>query len=448
MLGIGSRLELFVDDWLIERLEGLSLRLQSPTPREVVLKLDAPWEGPNSYDPIVFRDGDLYRLYYRGGGDELDRTCFAESRDGVHFTRVRVGAVEYAGSRENNIVIDGDYGGHAVCVFRDGNPLAPAGQRYKATGLATRVGNRDRILGLASEDGLHWRLMQEEPIIEGPPDQPYFDSHNIFFWDERLGQYAGYLRGRRDPFYRWIRRGTSPDFVHWSALEAIDTGDAPSEHLYKNACQPYFRAPQLYLMFPKRFVPHRQTVPSHPYPGVSDAVFMSSRDGLRFDRRFMEAFLRPGRDVRNWTDRNLYIGPNLVPTSPDEMSLYYIEHYHYDDCRIRRATLRTDGLVAVHAGYSGGELLTRPFTFAGAQLVINYATSAVGCVRVELQYADGRTVPGCSLDESSEIYGDEIERVVSWKSDSYLQAMAGVPVRLRIALRDADLYSLRFRPWA
>jgi hypothetical protein len=38
---------------------------------------------------------------------------------------------------------------------------------------------------------------------------------------------------------------------------------------------------------------------------VSDGLFMTSRAGLHWDRRFMEAFVRPGRERENWTERNL-----------------------------------------------------------------------------------------------------------------------------------------------
>src|SRR5262245_5686616 len=64
---VGSRRELFVDDWLIDSLEGASLRLHPPQPREVALRLDAPWEGPTSHYAAVLHDGDAFRLYYRGG---------------------------------------------------------------------------------------------------------------------------------------------------------------------------------------------------------------------------------------------------------------------------------------------------------------------------------------------------------------------------------------------
>src|SRR5688572_20545668 len=66
-LAIGSRLELFVDDYLIEKLTGdVQQKVIQPAPKEVVLTTDAPWEGNTCAYYTVFRDGDLYRMYYRG----------------------------------------------------------------------------------------------------------------------------------------------------------------------------------------------------------------------------------------------------------------------------------------------------------------------------------------------------------------------------------------------
>ncbi|MCA9210840.1 MAG: hypothetical protein KDA55_20920, partial [Planctomycetales bacterium] len=63
---IGDRLELFVDQGLIERLSGeASRRLHHPTPAEVVLQHDQPWEGSGSGYHSVFQDGDRYRMYYK-----------------------------------------------------------------------------------------------------------------------------------------------------------------------------------------------------------------------------------------------------------------------------------------------------------------------------------------------------------------------------------------------
>ena len=111
----------------------------------------------------------------------------------------------------------------------------------------------------------------------------------------------------------------------------------------------------------------------------------------------------------------------------------------------RRYTLRLDGFVSVNAPLAGGELITRPFTFSGKELEINYSTSAAGQVRVEMQDAEGRPLPGFTLEDCEPIWGDHVARTVKWKAGSDVSAQAGKPVRLRFEMSDADLFSLRFR---
>jgi len=106
--------------------------------------------------------------------------------------------------------------------------------------------------------------------------------------------------------------------------------------------------------------------------------------------------------------------------------------------------LRTDGFVSVNAPYRGGELITKPFTFTGSELEINFVTSAAGGVRVEIQDTDGKAIPGYALADCPEMIGDEIGRVVAWSGGSDVSKLAGRVVRLRFELKDADLYSLRF----
>jgi hypothetical protein len=131
---------------------------------------------------------------------------------------------------------------------------------------------------------------------------------------------------------------------------------------------------------------------------------------------------------------------------PDELSLYLNEHYYLDGNRLRRFSLRMDGFASVHAPYKGGEMLTRPLVFEGKELVINYSTSAAGSLQLEVSDSDGEPIPGLSMDNCPEIYGDEMEKLVEWGSGSDLSRLAGQVVRLRFMLKDADLYSLRFRP--
>ena len=90
-------------------------------------------------------------------------------------------------------------------------------------------------------------------------------------------------------------------------------------------------------------------------------------------------------------------------------------------------------------------MLTRPFWFGGTELQINYATSAAGNVRVELHDETGAPIDGFTLDDCDEIIGDDVDRAVTWSGSSDVSRTAKRPIRLRFALADADLYSLRFR---
>lgn len=57
----------------------------------------------------------------------------------------------------------------------------------------------------------------------------------------------------------------------------------------------------------------------------------------------------------------------------------------------------------------------------------------------------GSPCPGFSLDDCSEIIGDEIHRVVRWRSGSDVSALASRHVRLRFVIRDGDLFAIQFR---
>jgi len=110
----------------------------------------------------------------------------------------------------------------------------------------------------------------------------------------------------------------------------------------------------------------------------------------------------------------------------------------------RRYTIRPDGFVSIHAPLAGGALLTPVFTFTGSRLELNFSASAAGSLRVEFQEPDGRPVSGFTMDDAWETLGDALDRTVLWKGGPDVGALAGRPVRLKIVLRDADLFSLRF----
>ena len=140
VLDIGSRLELMIDDYLIERISGEArLQLHEPIRRDIAIAHDEPWEGNSSGYHTVFRDGDVYRMYYRGGLQVLKGEppahknfgCYAESKDGIHWTKPKLGLFEFQGSKANNIVWQG-VGTHNFTPFKDANPDCPAEAKYKA----------------------------------------------------------------------------------------------------------------------------------------------------------------------------------------------------------------------------------------------------------------------------------------------------------------------------
>ena len=127
------------------------------------------------------------------------------------------------------------------------------------------------------------------------------------------------------------------------------------------------------------------------------------------------------------------------------MSFYVQRNYgQKDTAYLERMTLRLDGFASLNAPYQGGEMVTKPLRFKGSRLEINYSTSAAGGIRIEMQDPKGQPIPGFTLDECPEIIGDQIERTVSWKGGSDLSSLSGKPVRMRVVLKDADLYSIRF----
>ena len=139
----------------------------------------------------------------------------------------------------------------------------------------------------------------------------------------------------------------------------------------------------------------------HPRFGtaVTDGLFMTSRDGRTF-HRWDETFLRPGPERKhNWLYGDGYQNLGLLetaaddPTAPPELSIYVIEDNWKRATRLRRYTLRIDGFVALHARQKAGELVTKPIIFRGKKLSLNFATSAAGNLRVELEDLTGAPCP-------------------------------------------------------
>lgn len=470
---IGNRLELFTDKWLISERDGVELKMHPPVRREIALRFDSPWGGAFASFGTVIKDGDRYRMWYRGMSTLKSPpvTCYAESDDGVHWVKPDLGLVEYrdpsrpelAPSTENNIVMRGIYC-HNFTPSLDRSPDCKPEERYKAvanivpwmtqsswlTEAEKRAVTREsETCVFSSPDGLHWTMKRRE-IMRG------LDSHTPVFWD-----------GERDEYRMYSSHGvvstyTSEDALLWTPPGRVKYLDADRNlRFYHLAVAPYFRAPHMFIGIASRTAEGRPFLDrTSPFADMGgkiakisshDCVLMTSRNGLHF-HRWAEAFLRPGPNIHNWTGHSMFALTGIVPTgprsadgTPRELSLYFTQHYSLPTAHIVRATIRPDGFVSASAPFAGGELVTRPLRFRGSQLVLNYSTSAAGSIRVELQDEAGQPIPGYTLDDCPEIYGDYVAEAVRWKKGEDLGELAGTPVRLRFVVKDADLYSIRFQ---
>ena len=475
---IADKRELFIDEALIEKFMGnAELRLHHPERREISLVHDTPWEGSGCGYHTVFKDGEIYRMYYKAwhialGGDVSKPVviCYAESKDGIHWEKPELGLVKFEGSKKNNIILGkiGAYGCHDFSPFIDARPGVAPEQRYKAVGYVRGHETIHGLYSFVSADGIHWKPAHDDFIIT--EEGWSFDSQNLAFWSELEKQYVMYYRLTVDNV-RSVARAVSADFINWTKEGLVDfqkRDPEPSEQFYTNQIKPYFRAPHIYIGFPSRYcdrgwIGATDALPSLEHrrnrargqtrygSAVTDAALVSSRDGRSF-HRWNDAFIRPGLRTRhNWAYGDNYVAWHVVETQPTfddqpaELSLYATESYFTDkSSRLRRYVLRLDGFASIYAPRDEGEVITKPLIFKGNTLHLNFSTSAAGHVFVEIQDAVGEAIPGFKLEECQQVFGDALDFPVQWTEKSDLKSLEGQPVRLRFVLREADVFAFRF----
>lgn len=438
VLNLGTQRELFIDEHLVASRSQVELKLHQPVPKDVVLTCDRPWEGNISAYYTVFQDGDLFRMYYRGAHfDEATKkpahaevTCYAESRDGLHWTKPELGLFEFQGSKANNIVwMAKNDTTHNFTPFKDENPACPPEARYKSL-----AGERPGLRAFQSADGIHWSLMQDDAVLTNGA----FDSQNLAFWDPNRNLYVDYHRFFRNGV-RDILTSTSPNFLTWTEPVPVDITGGPPEHLYTNAIRPYARAPHIYLGFPTRYQPKHQQV---------EPILMSSRDGLHF-HKWAEPLIPITAPADRDGNRSNYMVNALLqlPGQPNELTVYGTEAYYAGPgSRLRQFTFRTDGFVSLHAGETVGEVVTSPFTMSGKELSLNVSMATGGKLQVELQNMAGEPLPSFGLNDCPAITADAIDHRVKWNAGKDVTSLQGQPIRLRFVMQQADVFALQFIP--
>jgi len=513
MIRISDRRECFFDNYLLNTAETTArFVLHSPVKRECVLRHDLPWEGDNCALHTFFFDGDwhgtdgahpegMYRMYYR-----THRTAvytkdaplnseiaisYAESPDGIHWSRPDLGLYAWEGNIHTNIVLDktlhDDLCG--VYVFRDPNPDCPADEKYKLITAYDEPKKPNgekgefRLYVFPSPDGIRFRMGHMLT------NKGYFDSVNVIFWDEAAKLYRGYVRGAHvrgmdpaagsfaadswdkvagelkgnafAPIVRDILYIESKDFHTWTDPVWLRYDDGEEIHMYNNNVMQYYRAPHQWIAFPLRYRERQEWTPNYDELSgselrrercaeqkryglaITDCGFMTSRDGVHF-HRFPGAFVRPGTETgRNWVYGDGEMAYGLIPTpsaergGEEELSVYIGENRLVGEpVELFRYSIRRDGFVSLHA--DGEErIVTKPFIYEGNTLSVNISTSAFGYLYFTLTAENGTRY------ESSEVFGDSTERTVFF-ADGILKKLSGTPVVLEIRMREADLYSMRF----
>ena len=477
---LGSDRELFCDETMIAAMSDCQILVHQPVPREIAVDCDKPWEGNAcNYWTVLYDDqAKIYRAYSHGWtvGDGVHQphrlaVTTYQSEDGIHWTRPNLGLFEWEGSKDNNIIML-EAADHTDChdfsPFIDTNPSAKPEARYKAIGLSMGLKG---LFAYQSPDGIHWTPTSEEPVYTDGA----FDTQNITFWSEKEQKYILYYRIFSEGGYsgtRMIARAVSDDYLHWTNEGPLvfpeGEGPVPEAQYYVNQIRPYYRAPNVYIGFPARYVDNglqrateslpqwdrrqeRMTQERRYGTAVTDSVYITSRDGKHF-RRSNEAFLSPGLKTKdNWAYGDNYLAWTVIETDslrddcPRELSLYATESsFTGTVSRMRRFTLRIDGFGSVHAKNTIGEMVTRPFTFTGKELSLNLGTSAAGFVKMEFLDEAGNPIPGFTLEECDMFFGDTLDWRCSWNGSTDVSSLAGKTVSLRFVMREADLYSMKF----
>ncbi|REJ86034.1 MAG: hypothetical protein DWQ34_17960 [Planctomycetota bacterium] len=453
---VGNRKQLLVDDYVVAEVSNLQrelggvVKLNGGRP---LLVRDEPWEQHCTFFGTALHDGKSFRMWYRTAG-EKGPLAYAESEDGVHWVKPRLGLVEINGSKENNIV-DVELGlAYAFSCFIDPHESDPA-HKYKCCWGHPR---KIRACLGHSPDGLRWT-----PYHDGEPvTHRAADTHSQLLWDEGAGVYRLLTRTdyqqRLDAEMevRGHRIMTNPDVkgdpTNWKLVREWLFDREPQEYRRR---QVYSMTDWIYEGVHFGLV----TVFEHPDDNSEGPPDFHKRH----ERNVLAFYLATSRNGEDWDFRWVYGRQPLVPRGPDgsfdkdmiippsNIITHADRHWIYyagvnerhgvrgSEEAIGGATLRLDGFVALVAGAQPGTALTKPFKLAGDRLEIN-ADAKGGTIHVEILDAEGEAL----ADYSSEpVNSDGLRIPVEWQNAEDLSALAGQVVRLRLTLQDAKLYAFQ-----
>ncbi|MCH5372584.1 MAG: hypothetical protein JJ992_01305 [Planctomycetes bacterium] len=449
---IGEAIQLFVDDVLVADKRGVTRHVHTCEKMTApVLASERPWEQ-NGIDQRIYTygtvlrdaDTDLLRMWY----NRNNLVMIATSRDGIDWQRPELGLVDFAGSKQNNIVFP--YFHSPSVVVNLG--VADLQYRYAMLGYS-----RERSAGYYaahSSDGLHWTLYPKNPVLPGG------DTCTLAF-DAASGAYLAFHKRTRE--YRGHRRrlvylATSPDMQQWSepqltlAPDEIDDRQVEREgglfsQFYNMSAFPYG---DQFLGLVTHFRYAGQPPQKGPLQsgddGSIDVQLVHSRDGRSWSRCEDRSPVIPTGPHE--FDAGCILGvTNLPVVMGDQMWMYYTAitttHGGYvprKKITIGLAKWRLDGFVSLSASSDGGFVETVPLRYSGEHLEVN-ANADGGKLTVELLDEAGHTLPEYSSEECIPLRCDSVRAAILWNKHNRLPN--ATPVRLRFRLQDTQLFGFR-----
>ncbi len=401
---VGLTKQLFLDDYVIERMDGLKRVLNQPRryPGNPIIRPEFPWENGAVDSPHVAFDPATkqFHMYYRGFPKDATWSkgpylCYGRSTDGLHWEKPMLELVEYIdGTKHNNLLIPwvGSPGSssNAAEVGLDLNPPSPE-RRF----VMLMVGG----ITAASADGIHWTKVADVGDIRTAyvPGEPNPDARYVY-----VGQ--GWGIGELDHRYRGIWRVESDNLVTWRAGNwAIKRApdDDPNLEFYNMTAKLVAgdRYNGLYL----GYITAYHTDPTWHLlsdgvrmEGTLDVYLAVSRDTIHWTRVKPDRPFFPTGGEGAWDSGMIVYWSDVV--CGDKLLFYYggwnkTHASQEGTAAVGMATLRLDGFISVEPEGMEGTLTTRPFRLAGNVLRLN-ADARHGSILVEVLRPNGRPVAG------------------------------------------------------